>query len=120
MPIKKPEQWRTYDEIVADMPKYDMELKTVNEAIYNGTLYSALGTGWMKTRKAELERIKHLFGLPDDKACVEWLRMHDRGAADTVEALVSDALLTGKWEELPDEIQSLYHQRKEIFGTERQ
>lgn len=110
--IKKPGEGRSYEEIVASMPKYDMDLKIVNECIYNGSLYSALGTGWLGTRKRQLERIKALFGLPDDEACVEWFKTHGRGAPDTVEKLIDDALLTGLWEELPDELQPMYHQRK--------
>ncbi len=114
--IKKPDEWRKHDEIAADMPKYDTELKRINECIYNGTLYTALGTGWMRTRRAQLERIKALFGLPDDEACVPWFNTHMRGDPDTVEKLVADALSTGKWEELPDELQPIYRQRKEALG----
>lgn len=113
--IKKPGEGRSYEEIMAGMPKYDMELKCINECIYNGSLYTALGTGWMRTRRAQLERIKSLFGLPDDEACVTWFETHDRGAPDTIEKLLSDALSTGKWEELPDELQPAYHQRKEAL-----
>ena len=102
----------TDEEIAAMDPGYDTELKTINEEIYNGSLYTALGTGWLRIRNAQLERLKFLFGLPDIKACVEWFKTHDRGAPDTVEKLVSDALSTGKWKELPDELQSVYRERK--------
>ena len=110
--IKKPGEGRSYEEIVAMDPGYDMELKTINAEIYTGSLYTALGTGWLRTRNAQLERLKFLFGLPDMDACVEWFKTHGRGAPDTVEKLVEDAILTGKWKELPDELQTIYHERK--------
>lgn len=102
----------TDEELAAMDPGYDTELKIINECIYNGSLYTALGTGWLGTRRVQLERIKFLFGLSDDEACVAWFETHNRGAADTADKLLEDAIRTGKWKELPDELQSAYHERK--------
>ena len=57
--------------------------------------------------------MKFLFGLPDDAACYTWLLSH-RPHDDVVrDALLDDALRTGKCEELPDVLQDEYHIRKE-------
>lgn len=102
----------TREELMATLPKYSVSMKTVNDYIYRTNLYSGLGLGVMKMRRLQFDRLKSLFGLSDDDACFKWLAAHNKGDSEIVDALVSDALGTGAWEELPDELQPLYHERK--------
>lgn len=56
--------------------------------------------------------MKALLGLEDDYACFEWIEQHDKGDPAAVEMLITDALRTGEWRELPDELHVEYHVRK--------
>lgn len=99
-------------EIKALRRDYSSGMKRVNQCIYDGCVYSDLGLGLMKMRRMQFDRMMSLFDLNCDAACFEWLASHNKGDADVVDALVADALRTGKWKELPDVLQPVYHERK--------
>lgn len=103
----------TDEEIAAICPKcdYDQDMKTINTCIYDGRLYSGTGFSVAKMQKRQVERLKLLFGLSDNAACLDWFRTHGRGDSDVSEILIADAVGSGKWQELPDELQPLYLSR---------
>lgn len=101
------------EEIAAMRSKcdYDQDMKTINTCIYDGCLYSGTGFSVAKMQKRQVERLKLLFGLSDDTACLDWFRAHGRCDPDVSEVLIADAVESGKWKELPDELQPLYLSR---------
>lgn len=101
----------TDEEIAAMFPDYDVDLKDINYCIYDSCLYSSTGFGYLKVRRRQLERMKSLLGLPDDKACMDWFETHGERDPIAGEKLIADALSTGKWKELPDELQPVYWAR---------
>lgn len=92
---------------------YDVDMKMVNTHIYDGYVVSGIGTIVPKWRRLQFERMKFLFGLPDDAACYTWLLSHRQHDDVVRDALLDDALRTGKCEELPDALQDEYHIRKD-------
>lgn len=79
---------------------YDMRAKVINIAIYEHRMcYNA-------STIQQFYREQELFGERYDE-------LKDRGPCDSrvVELLIADAIKTGKWKELPDELQSEYHKR---------
>lgn len=111
--IKPPKEGGlTDDEIAAMFPDYDDCMKIINECIYDATVYGALGFSLLRMRKLQFDRMKALFGFPSDHDCFTWIETHNAHDPEAVEKLVSDALRTGKWKELPDELQPMYHDRK--------
>lgn len=92
---------------------YDVGMKMVNTHIYDGYVVSGTGTIVPKLRRLQFERMKFLFGLPDDAACYTWLSSHRPHDGVVRDALLDDALRTGKCEELPDALQDEYRIRKE-------
>ncbi len=102
----------TIERLRASIPDYDVDMKYINCDIYNSHLACWMGTCFAKMQRLQMDRMMSLIGLPDRKACMEWLGEHSERDATVGELLVSEALVTGKWKELPDELQDEYHARK--------
>lgn len=102
----------TIERLRASRPDYDVDMKYINCDIYNSHLACWMGTCFAKMQRLQMDRMMSLIGLPDRKACIDWLGQHSERDATVGELLVSEALVTGKWKELPDELQDKYHARK--------
>lgn len=102
----------TIERLRASIPDYDVDMKYINCDIYNSHLACWMGTCFAKMQRLQMDRMMSLIGLPDRKACMEWLGEHSERDATVGELLVSEALVTDKWKELPDELQDEYHARK--------
>ena len=87
---------------------YDTILKSINEAIYHGTGLGISGYGPTvhKIHERFLSRMHELYGDAFDE-----LRYHANVDPRVVALLLEDAVRTGKWKELPDELQDEYHKR---------
>lgn len=94
------------------MPDYDITLKETNEFIYLGR--EPFFIDWTPRLKMcqdlYAERTHALYGDAYDE-----LIHHEPGDIRVVELLLSDAVKTGKWRELPDELQSDY---KTLVGSD--
>lgn len=84
---------------------YDIAVKQANVGIYNGMLPMVTGLGPMRrnVRRLYIKRTHELYGDKYDE-----LIRHERGDSRVVKLLLDDALQTGKWKELPDELQEEY------------
>lgn len=90
-------------------PDYDVDLKSVNSAIYYGSeimMCTSDGSAIMRIRNLLESRRRELYGSDYDR-----LRHHEKGDLEVVELLLADAVKTGKWKELPDCLQEEYHKR---------
>lgn len=87
---------------------YDIYAKSVNTAIYYGCWASVSGNNKhvMLVPKMQEDRMHELYG---DR--YEELKNHPAADSRIIELLIADAIKTGKWKELPDEIQEEYHRR---------
>lgn len=89
-------------------PRHDVDWdeETINEAIYNGHRLCISGDPvWMfEMEKKYWDKMKRLFG-PFYKKYVR----HESNSLKVNRALLKDALKTGKWKELPKELQKEYH-----------
>lgn len=92
---------------------YDEDMKLINLGIYCGEPFSVSGYGEhaKEFREKQELRMREIYG--DDYAT---LRGHKFGDLTVVEMLLNDAIKTGKWKELPDELQDEYHKRIGDFG----
>lgn len=84
---------------------YDCDSKTVNCAIYDGCMPLVTASGNRVKHLAKLyeQRMRELYGDDYDD-----LVDHARGDKRVVQLLLDDAVRTGKWKELPDELQGMY------------
>lgn len=80
---------------------YSADMHTVNSAILYGT--SLIGTRFFDMQET---RMHELYGSQYDE-----LRQHLARDERVVELLLADAVKTGKWRELPEELLSDYHKR---------
>lgn len=112
IPVMAKEYFKPDRPLVADCDGYSVTAKLINECIYEGNLIIVSGLDMAKFQKMQVERMGALFGIKDRNECRRWLDSHDEGDSEVVEALLSDALYTGKWKELPDVLQPVYHERK--------
>lgn len=89
-------------------PDYDVEMKLINSTILHGTYLCVSGSGPVvaRTRARMAERERELYGDRYDE-----FRGHLDGDTRVAELLLRDAIRTGKWKELPDELQAEYHER---------
>lgn len=87
---------------------YDEDMKTINEGIYCGEPFFVSGYGEhvKKFYEKQESRMREIYGKDYDT-----LRSHEFGDLTVVERLLNDAIKTGKWKELPDELQDEYHKR---------
>lgn len=87
---------------------YDRLMKLANVAIYQGRAPCFTGTPeYVELMHAKWEaRMRELYGDGFDD-----LRLHGPCDSRVGELLLADALRTGKWKELPDELQGEYHRR---------
>lgn len=87
---------------------YDSYMKGINTAIYYGCWSSVSGNSKyvMLVPKMQEDRMHELYG---DK--YEELKNHPAADPRIIELLINDAIKTGKWRELPDELQEEYHKR---------
>lgn len=87
---------------------YDRQMKLVNMAIYYGRCGRVSGTGpeIAEFPKRLERRARELYGAEYDT-----LWSHAVGDQRVIELLLADAVVTGKWQELPDELQAEYHRR---------
>ena len=90
---------------------YDVDMKLVNTAIWHGTHPCMYRTGHpesiIRLREKYEARIRELF---DGK-----YEFHEPNIPEINEVLLADAMRTGKSQELPDVLQSVYHYR--VFGV---
>lgn len=87
---------------------YDDRLKAFNMFIYQSGVMHVLGNGAAPRQimTAFEQRCREVYG--DE---YEVLKRHDYADPRVVELLLQDALRTGKWKALPDELQEEYHRR---------
>lgn len=93
------------DLFVNNVVDYDIVAKQANVGIYNGMLSMVTGLGPMRgnVRRLYIKRTHELYG---DK--YNELICHERGDSRVAKLLLDDAVRTGKWKELPDELQEKY------------
>lgn len=91
--------WEKYCEDKHIFADHNVLKKDMNEAIYEGRIF-------YERRMEQNLRMMELFGD-------EYEILKNRGPRDSrvAELLVEDAVRTGEWKELPDELQVLYHER---------
>lgn len=94
--------------VAAMVCDFDTMAKWVNVCIYKGSLVHTLDDPGFDEELARRykERTRYLYGDMYDK-----LIHHEKKDRRVAELLVMDAIKTGKWKELPDELQSEYHNR---------
>lgn len=87
---------------------YDIDMKFVNSCIYHGSRPGISDDGEMLKRVLIMwqSRMQELYGSDYDE-----LRYHRNADPRVVELLLDDAMRTGKWKELPDELQPECHKR---------
>lgn len=86
---------------------YDLALKDVNFAIYYGAMpFMSDRKMFVDFEKRYEARMRELYGGRYDE-----LKHHSRGDSRVVKILLQDALRTGKWKELPDELYEEYKRR---------
>ena len=94
--------------VAATNPSHDIDLDeaSVNRAIFEGHRLVIFGHPWViaKIEKLYWEKLKRLFG-PFYKRYVN----HKANDPRINKALIKDALKSGKWKELPTELQDEYH-----------
>lgn len=100
--------WNYYARDEGYIVDYDDMMKSINDAIYCGRLSGFSGTPKLlyERRKLQEERLQELFSGQYDLCNLP--KPKDPEVADI---LINDAIKTGKWEELPDSLQSLYHKK---------
>lgn len=106
---KHGEEWfEYYNRDKGRIVDYDTDMKTINIAIVRKSDLMLCGTPESVIRKREKwrMRLKELFG-PD----CDYYKFFSDESLNPKEALICDALKTGKWKELPDELQTEYHKR---------
>lgn len=89
-------------------PDYDQFLKSINTSIYEGRFMRLMGVGEevAKRQKQVWDRMHEIYGNQYNK-----LEVHAPGDPRVIELLLQDALKTGKWNELPDCLQTEYHKQ---------
>ena len=89
------------------IPDYDINKKSIDSAIYNRTWLRVSGhSEWARTHMdKQIERMRELFG----KDCDIYTVLSET-TIDIGDLLLKEALQTGKWKELPDELQPKYHE----------
>ena len=102
-----------------DVPEYDYRMKEAHSFMYRGLpAYMALtGTDVGYIQKTQDDEMMRLLGLPDKNACFMYFTEHGPADPEVVEALLNDALTSGKWKELPDALQDEYHKRVSERGA---
>lgn len=102
------EDW--FQHYVADTTKedYDSIGKMVNEHIYHGTIPTPRYQPGSKSLILERfwERAETIYGNRNIESA-----MHEDNDPEIANWLVTDAMRTGKWKELPDGLQNEYHIR---------
>lgn len=104
------DDWQKYYlDIVFPSSDIDTDLRSFNRAIYGGYMPSYYGLPKDVHELHEMlhERIRVLF---NDRDWMKYLH-HEPGIPEINEVLINDALRTGMWRELPDELQDEYHRR---------
>lgn len=98
--------WRHFVKATSPHIDLDWDEETVNEAIYNGHLLCVSGDPvWAaKIENKYWDKMKRLFG-PFYKRYVH----HEHNDPKVNKALLKDALKSGKWRELPKELQKEYY-----------
>lgn len=94
--------------VAMDRTDYDRYLKIANECIYEGCMPDIVGfgPGVEKHRRIMFDRMHEIYGSRYDE-----LRHHEPCESWAAELLLNDAVKTGRWKELPDELQDEYHKR---------
>lgn len=88
-------------------PDYDIDLRSVNVAIYCGCMpLMSSRKMYVSLEKRYEARMHELYGDRYNE-----LKHHSRGDSRVVEILLQDALKTGRWKELPDELHEEYKRR---------
>lgn len=83
---------------------YDRNMKFVNSCIYHGSCPDSTDPiDLMELRRMWRERMHVLYGGAYDE-----LERHKNADPRVVELLLQDAIKTGKWKELPNELQAEY------------
>lgn len=88
------------------MRKKTNHAKDINTAIYHRSWVEVSGnTEWARTcQQKQMKRMKELFGRD-----VNFLAVYSDPNIDIEKILLEDAAYTGKWDDLPDELQLKYH-----------
>lgn len=94
---------------------YDTDAKLVNESMYEGHMPYVCGLDAARLWRFAYDRMALLLGCTTEEACWNWFREHGPRDSSMAEALVADAVKTGRWKELPDCLQDEY--RRRIGGT---
>lgn len=93
--------------VTDDTIDYDVDLKDVNLAVYCGAAPMSTNRKlFLAFEKRYEARMRELYG---DR--YEELKNHRRGDSRVVEILLQDALKTGKWKELPNQLHEEYKKR---------
>lgn len=87
---------------------YSKIAKSINNAIYYGRQIGVFGNprSLMEKRQKQDQRMRNLFHGKYDI----W-NLPDPENSDVADILINDAIKTGKWQELPDALQPIYHKR---------
>lgn len=82
---------------------YDVDLKSLNEAVYAGQCPLVSDSGVFRMSVGYDRRMREIYGTRYDE-----LKDHVYKDSEVARLLVEDAVKTGKWKELPDELQDSY------------
>lgn len=102
------DEWRKY--YYAPKPEDDiLERKCVNETIYKyGLSYPFMGdVYWRRTHGLRIARLRELFGDQYN----EVVSTHTKNDSRVGEQLIQEALRTGEWRVLPDDLLDEYQKR---------
>ena len=89
------------------LPDYDSRAKYANECIYAGSWPSYTdGAGPVGYKEQFERRLRDLYGSRYDE-----LKHHEYADPRVADILIEDAIRTGRWKELPDDLQPDYHAR---------
>lgn len=102
--------WDVWKKIKGIDKDYDVWTKKINTMIYHGRTYHSGTTcpqAYHLTKQRWEDRMHDLYGL----AHGSFVTNCPGGYPNAAELLLEDALRTGKWKELPDELQQEYHER---------
>lgn len=99
------DEWRVEHGLLPH-PDCDLQVKSMNEGIYEGDLVHISGDGTGELMLRQYAHLREVYG-----EAYERLERHRPGDSEAVELLLQWAERTGRWRDLPDCLQDEYCRR---------